>query len=110
MSGLLLAGGGHSHALMLRRWSMQPARRPSGLITLVSRSSTALYSGMVNLLGREPDAALLQAEDVNLHWYTKSVRSRRKVGHINVQAADRSHLQQRLTELEEALYPAGEPL
>ena len=47
MSGLLLAGGGHSHALMLRRWSMQPARRPSGLITLVSRSSTALYSGMV---------------------------------------------------------------
>ena len=70
----------------------------------------ALYSGMVNLLGREPDAALLQAEDVNLHWYTKSVRSRRKVGHINVQARDRAHLQQRLAELEDSLYPAGEPL
>jgi len=42
-----LAGGGHSHALLLRRWAMQPARRPSGLITLVNRSSTALYSGMV---------------------------------------------------------------
>ena len=47
MSGLLLAGGGHSHALLLRRWAMRPEKRPEGLITLVSRSSTALYSGMV---------------------------------------------------------------
>lgn len=47
MSGLVLAGGGHSHALLLRRWAMHPHKRPPGLITLVSRSSTALYSGMV---------------------------------------------------------------
>ncbi len=47
MSGLVLAGGGHSHALVLRRWAMQPSKRPSELITLVSRTSTALYSGMV---------------------------------------------------------------
>ncbi|PTU03385.1 bifunctional NADH dehydrogenase FAD-containing subunit/selenide, water dikinase SelD, partial [Pseudomonas sp. HMWF031] len=47
MSSLVLAGGGHSHALLLRRWAMQPHQRPPGLITLVSRSSTALYSGMV---------------------------------------------------------------
>ena len=47
MSILVLAGGGHSHALLLRRWAMQPAKRPDGLIILVSRSSTALYSGMV---------------------------------------------------------------
>ena len=70
----------------------------------------ALYAGMVNLLGREPDATLTQAEDVNLHWYTKSVRSRRKVGHVNVQAKDRARLQQRLAELEAALYPEGESL
>ncbi|EAQ70122.1 bifunctional selenide/ water dikinase / oxidoreductase fusion protein [Synechococcus sp. RS9909] len=44
---LLLAGGGHSHALLLRRWAMQPQRRPPGLITLVSRSRTSLYSGMI---------------------------------------------------------------
>ena len=45
---LLLAGGGHSHALLLRMWAMGPGRRPAGtLITLVSRHSTALYSGMV---------------------------------------------------------------
>ena len=47
MNGLVLAGGGHSHALVLRRWAMQPSKRPNELITLVSRTSTALYSGMV---------------------------------------------------------------
>ena len=44
---LLLAGGGHSHALLLKRWAMRPARRPQQSITLVNRGSTALYSGMV---------------------------------------------------------------
>ena len=44
---LVLAGGGHSHALLLHRWAMRPDLRPQGLITLVSRHSTALYSGMV---------------------------------------------------------------
>ena len=78
--------------------------------TRPGNTQPALYAGMVNLLGREPDAALLGAADVNLHWYTKSVRSRRKVGHINVQAKDRARLQQRLAELEAALYPEGEPL
>ena len=46
-SGLLLAGGGHSHALLLKRWAMQPQRRPPQNITLVNRCSTTLYSGMV---------------------------------------------------------------
>jgi len=45
---LVLAGGGHSHALLLRMWAMRPGRRPAGsLISLVSRHSSALYSGMV---------------------------------------------------------------
>jgi selenide,water dikinase len=44
---LLLAGGGHTHALVLRRWAMQPHRRPRARITLVSRQGSALYSGMV---------------------------------------------------------------
>ena len=48
MGGLLvLAGGGHSHALLLKRWAMQPNRRPQHSIVLVNRTSTALYSGMV---------------------------------------------------------------
>ena len=44
---LLLAGGGHSHALLLKRWAMQPRRRPSRAVILVSRHGTTLYSGMV---------------------------------------------------------------
>jgi len=47
---LVLAGGGHSHALLLRMWAMARgggSRRPAAQITLVSRRSTALYSGMV---------------------------------------------------------------
>ena len=49
MSGdqLVMAGGGHTHALVLRRWAMRPKLRPKGLITLVTRNSTSLYSGMV---------------------------------------------------------------
>ena len=45
--GLILAGGGHSHALLLKSWAMRPVRRPKHSITLVNRTSTALYSGMV---------------------------------------------------------------
>ena len=44
---LVLAGGGHSHALLLRRWAMKPKRRPHRAVILVNRHSTALYSGMV---------------------------------------------------------------
>jgi selenide,water dikinase len=45
---LVLAGGGHTHALVLRRWCMHPGRRPPGTqITLVSRHSTLCYSGLV---------------------------------------------------------------
>ena len=44
---LLLAGGGHSHALLLKRWAMRPQQRPQLSITLVNRTSTSLYSGMV---------------------------------------------------------------
>ena len=44
---LLLAGGGHSHALVLKRWAMHPQHRPSGEVVLINRHGTAFYSGMV---------------------------------------------------------------
>ena len=45
---LLLAGGGHTHALLLRRWIMRPELKPQHtLVVMVNRASTALYSGMV---------------------------------------------------------------
>ena len=57
---LVLAGGGHSNALLLHRWLMRPTQRPVGaMITLVSRGSTALYSGLVPAVvaGLAPAAA-----------------------------------------------------
>lgn len=48
---LLLAGGGHSHALLLLRWLMRPKLWPAATrVTLVSRHSTALYSGTLPAL------------------------------------------------------------
>ena len=43
---LVLAGGGHTHALVLLRWAMNPKSKPDGMITLVNKSSTTTYSGM----------------------------------------------------------------
>ena len=48
---LVLAGGGHAHVLLLRSWLMRPRLRPAHtLVTLVSRHSTALYSGTLPAL------------------------------------------------------------
>ena len=45
---LVLAGGGHSHALVLRHWAMgRWPLPPAAAVTLVSRSSTSLYSGLI---------------------------------------------------------------
>ena len=56
----MLAGGGHTHAVLLRRWAMRPRLRPAHTaVVLVNRHSTALYSGMVPGLvaGLYPPAA-----------------------------------------------------
>ncbi len=44
---LVLAGGGHTHALILRGWAMNPKLRPQGLITLISLQSGTIYSAML---------------------------------------------------------------
>lgn len=54
---LVLAGGGHSHVLVLRRWLMRPrGRPPQTRLILVSRHGTALYSGLLPAVvaGLEP--------------------------------------------------------
>ncbi|SMY07004.1 selenide, water dikinase SelD [Flavimaricola marinus] len=42
---LVLIGGGHSHALMLRQWGMQPL--PGVRLTVIDPAPTAAYSGML---------------------------------------------------------------
>lgn len=42
---LVLIGGGHTHALVLRKWAMKPL--PGARLTLVNPGPTAPYSGML---------------------------------------------------------------
>ena len=42
---LVLLGGGHTHALVLRRWAMDPL--PGARVTLISPDPTAPYTGML---------------------------------------------------------------
>ena len=42
---LVLIGGGHSHALVLRKWGMRPL--PGARLTVIDPSPTAAYSGML---------------------------------------------------------------
>ncbi|MEQ3624950.1 MAG: selenide, water dikinase SelD [Celeribacter sp.] len=55
---LLLVGGGHTHALVLRRWAMAP--QPGVRVTLVNPGPVAAYSGMLPgwVAGHYPRAAL----------------------------------------------------
>ncbi len=50
-------------------------------------------AGMVNLIGIEKPSLKVLTPDSKLHWYNKSVRPGRKLGHINFQKADLDQLQ-----------------
>lgn len=55
---------------------------------------------MVNILGIDevPDE-LLTIPELHLHWYGKTARPGRKMGHINLSAASQSQLKQRFAQL-----------
>lgn len=61
-------------------------------------------AGMVNLLGVSPDPAQVSGASRQLHLYNKSLRERRKMGHINMTATDQTVLRSELQMLVAQLY------
>lgn len=56
---LVLVGGGHAHALVLRKWAMDP--QPGVRVTVVNPGPVAPYTGMLpgHIAGHYPRAALM---------------------------------------------------
>lgn len=82
---LVLIGGGHTHALVLRKWGMDPL--PGVRLTLINPGPTAPYSGMLpgHVAGHYPRAAL----DIDLVRLARFAGARVVLGaaqHIDVEA------------------------
>ncbi|MEM7610805.1 MAG: 5-(carboxyamino)imidazole ribonucleotide synthase [Pseudomonadota bacterium] len=70
----------------------------------LGRLDSHLHSGMLNLIGRMPQASeVLSLPNTFLHDYAKAPRAGRKLGHINCTAKDESHISPALDALERAL-------
>ncbi|MGR3792962.1 selenide, water dikinase SelD [Vannielia sp. SX4] len=81
---ILLIGGGHAHALVLRRLGMAPI--PQARLTLVNPGTTAPYSGMLpgHIAGHYP----LDALQIDLHRLARFAGARLIDGHAT--AIDRT--------------------
>ncbi|HEY9040359.1 MAG TPA: selenide, water dikinase SelD [Roseovarius sp.] len=74
---LVLIGGGHAHALVLRKWGMNPL--PGARLTLIDPNPKAPYTGMLpgHIAGHYPRAAL----DIDLGRLARFAGARLIVGH-----------------------------
>ncbi|MDB2356325.1 ATP-grasp domain-containing protein, partial [Pseudoalteromonas sp.] len=67
-------------------------------------------SAMINVLGQSSiPASVLNIADVTSHWYGKTAKPGRKMGHINVSASSLHELGERLAELAEILPESDYP-
>lgn len=75
---VLLVGGGHSHALLLRRWGMTPL--PGARLTVVNPEPTAAYSGM--LPGHVAGHYSREDLDIDLVQLCRFAGARLILGHV----------------------------
>lgn len=65
---------------------------------------------MVNILGEDTvSPAILAITGLQLHWYGKTKRPGRKMGHINLSAANKTELKQQFSQLISLLSPTAFP-
>ena len=64
---------------------------------------------MLNLVGDPFDPWWLSLDGVHMHWYGKSVRPGRKLGHVNVTARDAAGLSARLNVIGDSVPGRGFP-
>lgn len=62
------------------------------------------HTAMVNLLGCEPSDDMVNMSNVQLHKYNKSLRPKRKVGHLNIRHNNLDALQQQVDKFVHDLY------
>lgn len=74
---LVLIGGGHAHALVLRQWGMKPL--PGARLTLINPAPTAPYSGM--LPGHIAGHYSREALDIDLVKLARFAGARLLIGH-----------------------------
>ena len=74
---IVLVGGGHTHALVLRRFGMAPL--PGARLTLINPGTTAPYSGMLpgHIAGHYP----IEALQIDLHRLARFANARLIDGH-----------------------------
>lgn len=75
---LVLIGGGHAHALVLRRWGMNPL--PGARVTVINPEPTAPYTGMLpgHVAGHYPRETL----DIDLVRLCRFAGARLILGHV----------------------------
>lgn len=86
---LVLVGGGHAHALVLRRWGMRPL--PGARLTVINPGPTAPYTGMLpgHVAGHYPRAAL----DIDLVKLARFAGARLILGQATGLDRDARHVQ-----------------
>lgn len=57
------------------------------------------FSAMVNVLGQPIQKKHYMDKDLQVHWYNKSIKPQRKVGHINITRASVEELERKLYEV-----------
>jgi selenide,water dikinase len=89
---IVLVGGGHTHALVLRSWAMNPL--PGARLTVINPEPTAAYSGMLpgHIAGHYPRAAL----DIDLVRLAQFAGARLVLG--RAEGIDRDARQVRIAE------------